>query len=434
MKFFKELNLTEKRTFKLHLLYFIIDGVILGVMALNEFVILRSINGGNVQVAMLTQLGAVVLIFSVFFNEILRRIKNKKKALQIIAIATRLPLFALFFFPRNPEAYTASTIYPYLFLVIFFIYVLANPLLYPTINLFLKNNYKHENFGKLYSYSSSVNKIAVMIVTIGFGFLLDFDRYSIIYVYPLAGALGILSIFVLSLIDTSNLPTITIRRTFWTAVNDSLISMKEIIVKNRPYRDFEIGFMLYGMAWMITFPVISIYLADELKMNGASFGFYKNAYNILTIFMLPFFGKLIGKIDPRKFAIITFGAMMLHLILLIATQYFPIYTDFMNIRLYLFLVLSYISFSVFIATMSLLWYIGSAYFCKDEDVSTYQAIHTSLTGVRGMFAPLLGIIVFSIFGYTVTFSFGIFLLLSSIILLFISYKKKNNSNNIYSNQ
>lgn len=433
MSFLKDLNLTEKRTFKLHLLYFIIDGVILGVMALNEFVILRTMNGGNIQVAMLTQLGAVVLIFSIFFNEILRRIKNKKNALRIIAISTRLPLLALFFFPRNPEAYTASTIYPYLFLTIFLIYVLANPLLFPTINLFLKNNYRHKNFGKLYSYSSSINKIVVMVVTISFGFLLDYDRFSIIYVYPLAGALGILSIFILSLIDTSNLPAITIRRTFWTAIKDSLISMKEIITKNRPYRDFEIGFMLYGMAWMITFPVISIFLADELKMNGASFGFYKNAYNILTIFMMPFFGKLIGKIDPRKFAMITFGTMMLHLILLIVTQYFPIYTDFMNIRLYLFLVLSYISFSVFIATMSLLWYIGSAYFCKDEEVSTYQAIHTSLTGVRGMFAPLLGIVVFSIFGYTITFCFGVFLLLSAISVLFLSYRKKNNTNNIQSN-
>ncbi len=427
MNFFKALDPTERRTFKLHLLYFFIDGVILGVMALNEFVILRSMNGSNLQVAMLTQFMAFVLIFAIFFNEILRRIKNKKKLLRVIAISTRLPLFALIFFPKNPEAYSAGSIYPYLFLAIFLIYVLANPLLFPTINMFLKNNYSHKNFGKLYGYASTVNKVVVMLVTVGFGFLLDFDSYSIRYVYPIVGALGILSIFILSLIDTKSIPIIQIKRSFWTAIKDSLVTIKSIIVGNKPYRDFEIGFMLYGIAWMVTFPVISIFLADELNMNGASFGFYKNAYNILTIFMIPFFGKLIGKIDPRRFAIITFSTMALHLVLLIVTHYFPVYTDFMNIRLYLFLILSYLAFSVFIATMSILWYIGSAYFCKDEDVSTYQAIHTSLTGVRGLFAPLLGIVIFSFFGYNVTFSFGAFLLFTAIIILVRSYKRKNNS-------
>ncbi len=282
MRFFNELNKAEKRTFILHVLYFFIDGVILGVMALNEFVILKSMNGENLQVAMLTQFMAFVLIFSIFFNELLRRIKNKKKLLRIIAIATRLPLFALFFFPKNPEAYITNQFYPYLFLAIFLIYVLANPLLFPTINLFLKNNYQHKNFGKLYSYSSTINKIVVMVVTVGFGFLLDYDRFSIVYVYPIAGALGILSIFILSLIDTTNIPIIKIKRTFWTAIKDSLITMKDIIKSNKPYRDFEIGFMLYGSAWMITFPVISIFLAEELNMNGASFGFYKNASPLIS--------------------------------------------------------------------------------------------------------------------------------------------------------
>ena len=121
--------------------------------------------------------------------------------------------------------------------------------------------------------------------------------------------------------------------------------------------------------------------------------------NILAIVILPFFGKLMGRIDPRKFSIITYSSLAAYLLFLALTSYMPYYFDFYNIRLYYTLILYIIFHGVFAATMVLLWNIGSAYFCKPEEAGTYQSIHLFLTGTRASFAPLLGIFFYELFKF-----------------------------------
>jgi MFS family permease len=174
---------------------------------------------------------------------------------------------------------------------------------------------------------------------------------------------------------------------------------------------------------MSTVAVITIYFDRALGLNYSSIAFYKNSYNIIAIFLLPFFGRLLGKIDPRKFAAITFGSMALFIFFLALTEYFPASVEILNIKIYYMLIFYILFHSVFAATMSLLWFIGSAYFGKDEEAGELQSIHLSLTGVRALFAPLIGILLFELFGYTITFGIAITLLLCGIFLMIWSYKK-----------
>ena len=66
----------EKRTFRLHLIYSIIEGIILGVLALNEFVFIKSLKGSNYELGFLFQFSMVVFIFLVFINEFIKRTQN----------------------------------------------------------------------------------------------------------------------------------------------------------------------------------------------------------------------------------------------------------------------------------------------------------------------------------------------------------------------
>ncbi|MBU1721002.1 MAG: MFS transporter, partial [Bacteroidetes bacterium] len=154
-----------------------------------------------------------------------------------------------------------------------------------------------------------------------------------------------------------------------------------------------------------------------------SVAFYKNAYNILAIVSLPFFGRLLGRLDPRKFAVITFFSMMGYLMFLMITEYFPQSVEFEGIRLY-FTMAGYILFhSVFAATMSLLWSIGSAYFCEKEEAGLYQGVHLSLTGVRAIFAPLMGVVFYELWGFTTAFLIAAGFLLCGIAIMVWSYKR-----------
>lgn len=419
----EELNVNEKRTFRLHLAYSLIEGVILGVLALNEFVFIKSLHGSNYQLGFLFQFSMVVFVFLVFINEFIKRAKNKNRLLIWVGILTRLPFLLIFFFPQNQEAVLATPIYHYIFLGIFFIYYFGNTVIYPLINLFLKNQYSHQNFGKLYGFASSANKIVMLVSTFFYGMILDINDFAFTYIFPVIAILGMISVYLLSLIRYHG-PDLAIRKQrFLRSVKNSILTMTGILRNNKPYTHFEIGFMFYGFSFMITVTVITIFFERELHLNYSSMAFYKNAYNILAIVLLPYTGKLLGKIDPRKFAVITFASLTLYILFVMLTESFPAHVNIAGVDIYFTLVIAFLFYGVFAATMALLWFIGSAYFCKSEEAGDYQSVHLSLTGVRAMFAPLLGVLFYEIAGFRNTFLLAIVSLLFGIAVMYWSYRK-----------
>ena len=287
----------------------------------------------------------------------------------------------------------------------------------------LKTNYRHENFGKLYSYATSLNKIIILLATFGYGLLLDADNFAFRYVFPLVGLLGVVSLFVLSEIDYSRVRQYTVAMGFVDSIKDSWKNMVNILKVNKPYRHFEIGFMFYGFSFMVSVTIINIFFEDFLHLNYSSVAFYKNAYNILAIILLPFFGKLLTNIDPRRFAAMTFASLFMYIIFLLLTEYYQGYVEFLGIKIYFMLVISFFFYGIFAATMALLWYIGSAYFCKPEEADDYQSVHLSLTGVRSLFAPLFGIYFYELIGFTGTFLLTLITLIISMWLMRWSYRR-----------
>ncbi len=413
-------NISEKKTFRLHVIYSIIDGILYGILALNEFILLKSLRGTDYQIGFLFQLPVIVLLFSILFNELIKRTIHKKRFLNIFTILTRLPLLLVLFFPNNVESITIFHQYAFLFILL--IYFFSTPIILPTINLFLKQAYTHENFGKYYSYASSISKIAALFSTFLAGFILDLNHFNFKYLYIVMAAGGIFSTFILTRIDFYDKIPI-IKKSLFQSINTSLKQMKNILTTNKPFLHFEVGFMLYGLAYMATSGVISLFLNDALNLNYSSLAFYKNGYNTINIILLPIFGKLIGKIDPRKFGIITFSALGLFFLFFFITTIFNSYFEIWNIKIYYFLIVSYLFYGVFAATMGLLWFIGSAYFSKNEQVADYQSVHLSLTGFRGLFAPLMGIYFYLLIGYQGVFLMGVVLIIFSVVMMLWSLKK-----------
>lgn len=418
-----KLNKEERYTFRRHLSFAILEGIMLGVLALNEFVFLRSLNGSHFHMGFLFQFKMMVFLFLIFLNEFLKRIKNRRYFLRWVGILTRLPLFALLLFPDSEAIRGADSIYHYIFLSVFFIYFLGSPVIKPTINLFLKANYRHSNFGRLYGYATSANKVTMLVTTLMYGILLDIDQHAFTYILPIAALLNIVAIFLLAEIPYTPQKALSQAVPFIKGVKRSAMRMYNIVRNNKPYRHFELSFMLYGFAFMMTVTVIYIYFENELQMNYSSMAFYRNAYNILAIVFLPFFGKLLGNIDPRRFALITYSSVILFLVFMALSQAFDNFVVIAGIQIY-FILLFYIFFrGMFAGSMPLLWNIGSAYFCRNDDADIYQSVHLSLTGLRSLFAPLLGVYFYEEFGLNFTVALAVFLLLAAMLLLVYSYRR-----------
>jgi predicted MFS family arabinose efflux permease len=105
------------------------------------------------------------------------------------------------------------------------------------------------------------------------------------------------------------------------------------------------------------------------------------------------------------------------------TDYFPSYTVIFGIKIYYLLIFSFLFYGVFAAMMSLLWFIGSAYFCKAAEADDYQSLHLSLTGLRSLFAPLIGVYFYELFGFAGTFMLTLAVLLFAMVLMRWSYRK-----------
>jgi len=416
----------EKRTFLLHTSYATIEGVVLGILALNEFVFLKSMHGSNYQMSLLFQFSMAVFVLLFLIHEWLKRVKNRAALLRKTAILTRLPMLFLVFFPSEASAYQNSAVFHYLFLGIFFVYYLGALVINPTINFLLKNSYEHQHFGKLYSYATSINKIVMLVVTFVYGALLDHNYYLFKWSLPLAGILSMIGLGLLSKIRIEE-QLVFIKQNLWKSVKLSAIDMIEILKTNKPYRHFEIGFMFYGFSFMVSVTVIAIFFYEGLDLNYSSVAFYKNAYNILAILLLPYFGGLLGSLDPRKFSVLTYSSIFLYIFFLMLTVWLPAHTVIFGIKLYYVLILYIIAHGVFAATMVLLWNIGSAYFCKAEEAGTYQSVHLFLTGFRALFAPTLGVLFYESFGLITTFVIALISLMLAISVNIWSYKAEKRS-------
>ncbi len=412
-----ELQPRERKAFVLHMSYSFLEGIIAGLIILNEFVFVKSLLGSNYQVAVLFQFSMAVFLLLIFMNEWLKRIRNKRGMLRRAALLTRLPLFLLFFFPRSADQLGGDSIYHYIFLGIFLVYYLGNTVIWPSINLFLKTSYRHDNFSRLFSYATTLNKIVMMVTTFVYGWLLDYDNFIFVYIFPVAALLGVLSVFLLSLIPYQTKQEEVKSNGMWESVKDSAWGMINILKTNRPFLDFQIAFMLYGFGFMTSVTVIVLFFEHGLGLNYSSVAFYKNGYNVLAIMLLPFFGKMMGKVDPRRFSMIPFMAMFLFILSLIFTWYYPIYTEFWDIRLHYGLIFYIFFHGIFAATMALTWFIGSAYFCKPEEAGNYQSVHLVLTAFRSLFAPLLGIAFYEAWGFVASFVLAmVFLLVASLYM------------------
>lgn len=420
---YQQLEQNEKQTFRLHLGFMMSDGLVQGVLLLNEFVFLRSLKGSSFQLSFLFQFSVIAFIFLIFISEWMKRVKDKQKMVRLTGVLTRMPLALVIFFPSETAAFIGNSIYHYLFLVAFLIYYLGNLVIFPMINLFLKNNYRHELFGPLFSYTTLANKIIMLLVAFLYGWVLDLDPSAYRWVFVIAAIAGTSSTWFLSKINYHEEKIHQNLGGLWPSVKESIKNLRNILRDNLPFRHFEWGFMFYGFAFMSTTTVITIFFSKELGLNYFSVATYKNVYNIIALFLIPFFGRTLSKIDPRKFAAITFLSIMLFLLSLVLTYYVPENVNIMGVKFY-YAMIPYLLFqAIFAATMSLLWSIGSAYFCKPSEAADYQSVHLFLTSARSLFAPLLGVLFYELYGYVVTFVIGAIFLVIAIGIMIWSYRR-----------
>jgi hypothetical protein len=135
-------------------------------------------------------------------------------------------------------------------------------------------------------------------------------------------------------------------------------------------------------------------------------GFYSQVFVML---ILPLAGLVYDRIDLWRLWTVSL-ALLLGYPLLMLGAYLT--------RLAPMAYSSFVFYSLGIAGIMILWNLGSLRFAGQGDSLLYQGIHVALTGIRGLFGPLLGYLLIARSGFPAVFlaSAGLLALAGAISL------------------
>ena len=411
----------EKKTFTLHLISQAFNGIALGILLLQDVILKKTLDGSNFQVMILALLVSSAFLFSIYGSELVNRSKSRSKTILIIGVTAKFFLIILPLFNNS---------YFYIFCIAVTAYLDA--LLLSIWNIIFKHNYTEKNRSRLFSYATSLQTLFVLIISTLTGYLLDINNDLYRILFPIAGVFGILvywnmaKMIGLSMDDYSGRSNSYKTHYNFRLIKDIAIlplrNTARIFRENKPFLRFEGYFFLYGMAFMVLSPVIPVFLVDDLQLSYAPISLARGLiFNTALILFTPLMGKYHGTGNPTKFCAYVFSILALFPLLLVSSKHFGFFgmLDQTDITVYI----SFFVFGFAMSGVTIAWALSSIFYAPANEVSNYQAVHITLTGVRGIFSPALGYAVMRIFEIEYTFYLSAFLFLIGGILMWKESKK-----------
>ena len=411
----------ENNTFRLHIISQLFTGIAFGILMLQEVILKKSLNATDFEVTILIFLTSSAFLFSIYGSEIINRSNNQARTIIIMAVFSRMSLIIIPLF-ESPA---------------FFVFCIAamsyiDSLMKPSWNTVFKHNYTNERRSILYSYASIVYTIAILIVGTLFGYLLDVNYKLYKILFPIAAVFEILSYVNLSKLITMGKNTYPYCGVLFSGhinyrlIKDILIlpvrNMFRIFRENKPFFRFEIFFFLYGVAFMIASPAVPIFLVETLKLDYSPISIAKGlVFYTSTILFTPMMGKMHGSGNPTKFCGYLFLSLVFYPLLLISIKIFGVDMNIIGTDTLLYI--TFFIFGILMSGVTMSWNLSSIYYAPHSEVANYQAVHITLTGIRGLFAPFIGYIILRVFSIEATFLVSSFFFLTGGILMLRESRK-----------
>lgn len=402
----------EKKTFYIFIFAALLNGFMQSFFSTQDIIAKKGFNALSWQLTLLAMIQPISNTFSIWWGKLLEHSKNKAKYFLIIGIFGRLILLSSLFFTKMN-----------FFLVMLAGIFLFEALLSPVQNTFYQANFNSENRAKIFGITISIMTGSAMLVSILSGYILDnFVKY-LPWFLSLCGIFGFIASFSLSKLKLREVHYNPKPIVFKEMIFTPLKTTSKILKTNKAFYHYEFCFLLYGMGFIGMVPIVPIFLVDTLGLNYQTMFFAKGFIgNTGLLLFSPVLGKIMDKKNPFAFIRLVFGLLSLYPALLLITIFFD---NPLIIKSLVYA--SYTVFGIAMAGIFSAWNLGSLAFAEKHTVGVYQSVHVTLTGIRGLMAPVLSLIVYKFAGmYAVFIMSSVFLLLSSL-LANLYYKHENHN-------
>ena len=361
--------------------YAICAGVVFAVLLFGEVIAAKSLGAGSLEVAFLTMTMPVANITSLWWARLLVG-RDQRPYLRRAAIAGCVILVTGFFL---------RTVGHLLF--IHFSYFLLFALLNPAENRLLQQCIPSARTGRLYGIAAGLRMGTAALVSGLAGVYLTYVEGGYCHLYAAAGVMALIGIRQLATIRTGRGSGEGAERFDRRMVLVPVVKSIQLLRRRKDYLRFEGAFMLYGIAFMMSLPVVSLFLVEDLALDYATIGLARGSmWQLAMALGVLMFGRVFDRTTPHRLAVFIFLLLSFFPWFLLAAG---------RLEGTWRLVAVYGGFAMFGVAMGgvmLLWSLSSIRFAGDEDAGVYHSVHVAATGIRGIFAPLLGYFVMTTMG------------------------------------
>lgn len=382
----------------------VLEGVVLGVFILNEYVAKKTLGAGDVVLTALVVGPTAALLFSAWWSGLLDR-REKSSTFLAFGMLGRLSLL-LVAGAGSAGSFTA------VIAVATFLYGAV----VPASNALLQRNFTAGERGRVLGLGIALQALTAIAVSLLVGRLYDWRPGSYRVVYPAAAVCGFLSCLSLARVrfrarpgepPETRLFTAGLAGALAGALRHPFAGAVQLLREDRGFRRYEMGFMVYGLAWMMLQPTIPVFLVEKLHVAYTDVA---NARGLIYFTMIAAlshpFGRLLDRLGPLAVSRIAFTILTAFPLLLASAHGIG---------------MAYFAFLVYgcgMAAVNLGWTTGPIHFARERDSAGYMGAHVALVGVRAIVGGPFGIWLYRASGSpTATFALasGLFFLGSLIM-------------------
>jgi MFS family permease len=410
---FKELSPSVRQTVILLMTAAIFNGAIQALGQTQDIIARKALYAKDWQLMLMTMIWPISNFFSIWWGRLFERSQHKSRYFILAGVFGRLVLLYAIWLTTMNE-----------YLVMMGMMFSANSLLIPAQNTIYQKNIRPQRRAGVYGYAMSIGMAVSVSLTFFAGRLLDGNESSFRWILAISGIAGFISSFLLSRIKIQEpvvealitKPKIQLRAVFL----DPIIRTRNLLKENKPFACFERSFTLYGMGFIMMMPIIPIYMVDKLQLSYTSNFLAKGILSqIGMLFLSPLLGRLHDRMHPFRYIGFSFSLLMLFPLLFVLSS---IWAGESAVAVVLVFV-AYTIFGLAMTGVNMAWNMSSIFFAGTQDAAMYQSVHITLTGVRGLIAPILGFTLLRVLNIEAVFLVAAGFLALAAMMSFRDYRR-----------
>ncbi|MCC7509809.1 MAG: hypothetical protein IT464_10575 [Planctomycetes bacterium] len=407
----------ERRTFRQAAFASAGEGLTGGLMSLNAYVAIKSMGaleaGYEREVAtLITMLPSVAMLFATAYDAG-PAVRGRRGYFLFAAGLGRMvfilvPLIALLPGLMQSFAFVA--------LVAFSAVICAG--IPPALNQLWGANYIPASRGRRFAWNSSLSMLMVMTGAFVAGHFLDsepviagYGNHVILYpVAAVSGALALLGFYAIRMRFAYAAPVR--ERGFLAKLKDSYGRAWSLLRDDKHFRTYELGFFIYGIAFMMMMPAIPVLFANYLQ---ADYGEFTRATVVTMQLTLMVMAPVVAWLSiGRRVTLVTaaaFSSLAVFPVMMMVAAYTRDVT---------FAYLAFVVFGLAMSGVHFVWNLGALAFARQTNSLAYTSTHAAMVGLRALVGFPLGYLLMKVFENTLLPVFvtaSCLLLIATVVVL-----------------